>query len=310
MNPDHQGLSPAEIEALTNDSLDAEGLPKADADDLAAAARAHDEPDAIDESAYTDDEAPKPAAAAAKPAAAPAPTSVDIPVDSSTQAPPPPQYRVELPADADARLATLRTEKQAARTEMLDGTMTAESYGAIEDRVDAAADEIKDQVRTAKLMQEFNEQAAAAAETARHQTDLNRSIEGFKAQGIDYRAAPLLFDIFNRQLQALGTERIALLAKEGRADDKDLNWYADEAHRRTVAGLGLKPTAAAAPATAPKTARGVDRSTLPPTLAHVPPAAIVSTGGDEFAHLSNLNGADLERALAKFTPEQMDRYLD
>ena len=51
-----------------------------------------------------------------------------------------------------------------------------------------------------------------------------------------------------------------------------------------------------------------DRSQFPPTLANVP-AAADATIVNEFAHLENLEGSALERALARLTPDQQERYL-
>jgi hypothetical protein len=51
-----------------------------------------------------------------------------------------------------------------------------------------------------------------------------------------------------------------------------------------------------------------DRSALPPTLAGVPAAADASVGS-EFAHLDGLEGTALEKALARMTPDQQERYL-
>ena len=51
-----------------------------------------------------------------------------------------------------------------------------------------------------------------------------------------------------------------------------------------------------------------DRSQFPPTLANVP-AAADATIVNEFAHLENLEGSALERALARLTTDQQERYL-
>jgi hypothetical protein len=69
--------------------------------------------------------------------------------------------------------------------------------------------------------------------------------------------------------------------------------------------------AAAQPARAAERMRRpalADRSGLPPTLAGVPAAADAAVG-HEFAHLESLEGSALERALARMTPDQQERYL-
>lgn len=52
-----------------------------------------------------------------------------------------------------------------------------------------------------------------------------------------------------------------------------------------------------------------DRVNLPRTLSDVPIAEANDTGQGEFAHLDNLSGIEFERALARLTPDQQDRYL-
>ena len=69
-----------------------------------------------------------------------------------------------------------------------------------------------------------------------------------------------------------------------------------------------KASAPAAPTPASRKPSPPDRSTFPPTLAAVP-AAADATITSEFAHLDGLQGASLERALARLSPEQQERYL-
>ena len=82
--------------------------------------------------------------------------------------------------------------------------------------------------------------------------------------------------------------------------------------RRHGKSTAPTPAVAAAPATTPKAPARIpappDRSTFPPTLATAPVAAD-ATISNEFAHLEGLDGAALERALARMTSEQQDRYL-
>ena len=86
--------------------------------------------------------------------------------------------------------------------------------------------------------------------------------------------------------------------------------------RRFGKSAAAAPAAAApgaAPAAAPtappvRKPAAADRSALPPTLAGVPAAADASVGS-EFAHLDGLEGTALEKALARMTPDQQERYL-
>lgn len=47
----------------------------------------------------------------------------------------------------------------------------------------------------------------------------------------------------------------------------------------------------------------------PRALGETPAAGLTKTGGGEFAHLDNIEGEELEREMAKLTPEQEKRYL-
>jgi hypothetical protein len=60
---------------------------------------------------------------------------------------------------------------------------------------------------------------------------------------------------------------------------------------------------------AEKQGRAPNLSNIPPTLGGIP-AAATSDGqdGGEFAHLETLSGMDFERAIARLSPEQRDRY--
>lgn len=57
-----------------------------------------------------------------------------------------------------------------------------------------------------------------------------------------------------------------------------------------------------------KQERRPDLSKIPKTLSNLPAAASDNDDGGEFAHLDKLSGMDLERALAKLSPEQAERY--
>lgn len=80
---------------------------------------------------------------------------------------------------------------------------------------------------------------------------------------------------------------------------KPLAWFLEEADRKVRLLMAAKPRQ-------PKTP---NLSAVPKTLATMPAAELPETGGGEFAHLDKLDGLDLERALAKLSPEQEARYL-
>lgn len=88
---------------------------------------------------------------------------------------------------------------------------------------------------------------------------------------------------------------------------KPLAWFLEEADRQVRERFAAPAqTAAGKPA---KGAKAPNLSSVPKTLANLPAAELSETGGGEFAYLDKLEGMDLERALAKMTPEQEARYL-
>lgn len=88
---------------------------------------------------------------------------------------------------------------------------------------------------------------------------------------------------------------------------KPLAWFLEEADRQ-VRERFAEP-AVAKTAKGAKGAKAPNLSSVPKTLANLPAADLAETGGGEFAYLDKLEGMDLERALAKMSPEQEARYL-
>lgn len=117
---------------------------------------------------------------------------------------------------------------------------------------------------------------------------------------------------------------VKMLANDPKNEAKPEQWFLDEAHRMVKLQFGdaAPAPAAAAGKNATPEAKKVDQkkgrapnlSTLPPTLAEIPSAADSGAGGDgdgEFAHLYALQakgGMEYERALARLSPEQRDRF--
>jgi hypothetical protein len=71
----------------------------------------------------------------------------------------------------------------------------------------------------------------------------------------------------------------------------------------------LKQTPAAARLTAQQQRAAADRQRVPVTTGGLPQAGADSPAGDEFSHLDNLAGMELEAAVARLTPLQRDKYL-
>lgn len=251
---------------------------------------------------------PDPAPAPASAAAAAAPAADDEDADLTPQ-------RVTPDDIADQRKA-LRSERSEALQKMLDGEMSREDFQAVDERVSTDLDKL---VR-AEATDAARQQIQLDSMMADYSKELRSARGELKAAGLDLSAVSGDFD---RAVRMFAKE-----AQERGLDDKPGELAASkdalaEAVAYTLRRHGKAKAASPAPAPAPaattpapaaapvptRQPKPVDRSTLPPTLAGVPVAADAAITS-EFAHLAGLEGSSLERALARLTPEQQERYLD
>lgn len=326
---DLRGLSAAERDALLELDEGDEDVVAALGTGAAAApapAPAATEDDADDETASPPAAAPAPAPAAAAPAAAPA---VEQPADAAAAPSPAPApapadddesdltpQRV-TPDDIEDQRKTLRTERAEALQKMLDGEMSREDFQAVDERVSNGLDKL---VR-AEATDAARQQIQLDGMMADYSKELRSARGELKAAGLDPATVSADFDRAVRMFAQDAQER-GLEDKPGDlAASKDalaeavaytLRLHGKAAAAAPAPAPAPAPAAAAPAPTAPQPARvpkPVDRSTLPPTLAGVPVAADASITS-EFGHLTGLEGSALERALARLTPEQQDRYLD
>ena len=236
--------------------------------------------------------------------------------DDDADAPAPAAIQPVSPADADEQRTALRAEKATALQQLLDGEIDQEAYQAVESRVQ---DKLDDLARAAAVDMARTQMQQDAMFTEYHQ-HLGAAQKELKAAGIDldgeagaqFDRAVRLFaqDAADRGLtdtlgnmaasrDALAEAQALMLRRFGKASAP--------AAAPAAAAPGAAPAAAPAAQAARKPA-AADRSTLPPTLAGVPAAADASVGS-EFAHLDGLEGTALEKALARMTPDQQERYL-
>lgn len=209
-----------------------------------------------------------------------------------------PQYSADVPTDAKEQIAALTTEERTAFKQLMDGELDSDAYQVIRDRTEAAKDELKTKALTASIFEQANAQAAEQSARAEWMKAEAQAFNSFKADGLDYKAKPALLAAYNTNLKALGADP--------KNENRDAAWFLAEAHRLTKDDLGFAP---AAKKGAPPTRGGVDPAGLPPTLRSVPVAATGSVNADEFAHMRNLEGLELERAHARLTNDQRDRWM-
>ena len=286
-----ENLSPAQLEA-TSDGSDPHD------DDVGTGL--------VDTGVEDDDDDEDPAealAAAPAPAVAPAPAAVD-PVAAPAPAP---ERQNFAPDDIDAQRETLRAERSAAHVKLLDGESTQEEFNTIEARVDSKLDDLL----TAQVSDRVRANMEQGALIERWNGLHTEALTAAKAVGIDYAAEPAKLTELNDLVSFYGQQA----AKQGMSDEGSKltasRWALNEAATMMNARYGTAKAPAAAPSPPVKPPRAAaDRSQLPPTLAHIPAAADPTvTGSDEFAHIDRLSPSAAERAIAKLTPAEQDRYL-
>nr|WP_182312292.1 hypothetical protein [Comamonas testosteroni] len=316
---DLAGLSEAEREALRDLAEDDQDLqpPAGESDEAGAATAAATAADEEDESAA--------AAAADKPAAGAAPGANEAAAgaeaggadDDEADAPAPAAIQPVSPADADEQRTALRAEKATALQQLLDGEIDQEAYQEVESRVQdklddlaraAAVDMARTQMQQDAMMQEYGQHLGAA------QKELKAAgIDLSGEAGAQFDRAIRLFaqDAIDRGLTDAAGNMAASRDALAEAQALMLRRFGKSAAAAPSAPAAAPPAGApSAPPAASSTRKpaAVDRSALPPTLAGVPAAADASVGS-EFAHLDGLEGTALEKALARMTPDQQERYL-
>lgn len=315
---DLAGLSEAEREALRDLAEDDQDLqpPAGESGEAGAATAAADHDDDDESAAAAAAAANKPAEGAATgaddAAAGAAPdASEEGAADDDADAPAPAAMQPVSPADADEQRTALRAEKATALQQLLDGEIDQEAYQEVESRVQdklddlaraAAVDMARTQMQQDSMMQEYGQHLGAARKE-------------LKAAGIDLDGeAGAQFDRAIRLFAQDAIDRGLTDAVGNMAASRDA---LAEAQALMLRRFGKASAPAAAPGAAPAAApaappvrkpAAADRSALPPTLAGVPAAADASVGS-EFAHLDGLEGTALEKALARMTPDQQERYL-
>lgn len=286
---DRAGLSPKEIEALEDDdtpggvddkpnepALSAEELEdqKADAE-IAAAAK------------LLKDDAKDPDTKVADEAAEDVDTSKE-PVDDKLFAP---TYRAEQVEDYDKKIEDLTTAFEK-------GDIQLSQFNKERDvlvRAQTKA-EIADESKRQNAEQRWDWEIDRFMDDAKESKELGN---------VDYRA--------NKILQASLDAAVKELASKEENANKSGRWYLTEAHKEVMKNFGRQPAEKLdedkAAEAAKAAGRRQDLKLVPKTLSGLPAASAAETGSDsEFTHLEKLDGLVLERAIAKMTPEQQERY--
>jgi len=211
----------------------------------------------------------------------------------------------------DERVNALHAERADANAKLLAGELSDTEMAAIDRKTLTELMSLSGQQSAHTNAVQTNEQIALNAWN--HDVNTLKAIA--KADGIDYDADPKMNASWDRWVKQL--------AEDPDNATQPANWFLKEAHRLTKLqynrpdveqGQSKESSAAQTkPPTKPAATsknRAPDLSQIPPTLAHAPAAAIESDGdGGEFAYIDNLVGIERERALARLSEADAERYL-
>lgn len=301
---DRAGLSPQEIEALEDDDTpgginDLPNEPQLSAEELD-----DEQNDAETLAAKEKADAEAKVAADAKAAAdakeegddkieADASGAKSDPADDKLFAP---TYRADAVEDYDKKIEDLTTAFEKGDIQLAQFNKERDVLVRAQTKA-----EIAEESKKQNLEQRWDWEIDRFMDDAREQKELGN---------IDYRA--------NKILQASLDAAVKDLASKEENANKSGRWYLTEAHKQVMANFGRTATEKTADEKAAETAaaealkkagRRPDLKAVPKTLGGLPAASPSETGSDsEFSHLEKLDGMSLERAIAKMTPEQQDRY--
>lgn len=216
-------------------------------------------------------------------------------------------YTAEAPDDLDEQIKALATERKTLRRQYEEGELSEDEYDERMAQVDDQRDALKASQIKAQVAQEMHAQAL--------QKSYKATLDGFfadaKRAGFDYHAEG------NREALKFLDGRVRLLAQSPHEQNPE-SWreLLDEANMLTARKFkfDIKPVSGKANQGATgkpaSKARNPDLSNMPPTIGRGPGAASASVadGGGEFGYLDSLSGIALEAAVAKMSPEQLERY--
>jgi hypothetical protein len=214
-----------------------------------------------------------------------------------------PEYQAALPENFNELVADIAAKQAELRTKLKAGELDIDEFDTQNEALIAQREDLRASRIKAEISQEMAQQSAAQRWESAQKSFFERvaaepGFGDYRKQGNEARVAEL--DTF-----------IKALAADKANEDKPVEWFLDEAHRRTKVLNGLepypqktkKPTAAEAVA-----ARKPDMKAVPKTLAQVPGGDGPGDVGDEFADLDNLDGPAMEAAYARMSESQRERF--
>lgn len=212
-----------------------------------------------------------------------------------------PTYRAQLPSDYDAQLNDLKHEFSALAEKFKQGDIDFEEYQAATDQLADRRDALTSLRTKAEISREMQEQSAEQE----WQWTIRRFVaKTAREEKIDYQSD----EAKRNDLDAF----VKVLAANPANAKKDGDWFLNEAHRRVKALHGIAETPAQKSSPPSKPDAPVSRrprlEAVPKTLASVPGSDGPGDIGDEFADIDKLDGVALERAIARMSPQQREKY--
>lgn len=203
------------------------------------------------------------------------------------------------------QLQTAREELEAAY-ESGDSELTYAEHRAKLREIESALLDLNAERAEVKAIQKVN--------AAYQQEWWNREIKSFKREalrsdGVDYDQ--------DKKLEAEWDKAVRYLGSDPDNADKDAAWFLKEAHEIVKARFRIGRADSAVPPAQKRlskvdealAARRARQGEPPKTLSGLPEAGREAEGSGEFSHLDTLSGLDLEKALARMSQDQQDRYL-
>jgi hypothetical protein len=298
-------LTPEELEAINADDSPTEH------DIMRAGEDGDDDDDGDDADDDSADDAP-PAEGKDTPAdaTAPADDTPDEPGDAPAPAAPEAaadkpatRYEAQLPSDYDAQLKTLKDRDAELRQRYKDGEIDIDER----DAGLSGLTEEREALLVARTKAEISQEMSAQSAQQQWQNTVNRAMADFAKPengGIDYR---------KDEAKAADLDQfVKVLANRAENNDKPMEWFLSEAHKRVQALHGVKVPEPDAKRKAMDDAlakRKPPLASAPKNLSQVPGGDGPGDVASEFADIDALDGQALEDAIARMTPTQRSRYL-
>lgn len=208
------------------------------------------------------------------------------------------------PNPQEVALGELKESLKAIKAEYREGNLDTDEYLERRDEIQEKRSDIQWEMREAELLYKAQAQATEKAEAA----SLQKATDEFYANNPDYAKSKGLQSALDAHWQDVWSDP--------KWQNKSYSARLEEARSRSDADVGRVTTPVAQNvndnAAARKAAvKGRGKQPTTPTLADVPNAdESTAESGGRFADLSNLDGIDLEKALAKKIEQHGEGYLD